>query len=133
MADFIGIQNMPTAGPRLKPDPKELRSETNFDQNEQAEIARDCYELLNVGQKKLVKTVRDAIDQEKGGIFAAEAHGGTGKSFCINVLLAMLRSEGKIAVAMAISAQVIYFLNVYNVTKGSCMIILNNIRQYSFI
>ena len=53
----------------------------------------------------LINTIKNAIDKGEGGLFAVEAHGGTGKTYCINTLLAMLRAEKRIAVAMAISAQ----------------------------
>ena len=51
----------------------------------------------------LIKTLKDAIKKGEGGVFAVEAHGGTGKTFCINNLLAMLRAQKEIATAMAIS------------------------------
>ena len=43
------------------------------------------------------------IDNNDGGILLLDAPGGTGKTFLINLILAKLRSEGKIALATASS------------------------------
>ena len=40
-----------------------------------------------------------------GGVYAVEAKGGTGKTFCISTIISKLRGMGKIVLAMAVSAQ----------------------------
>ena len=76
MKEFIGAENMPDQTSKPKYDPKELKSETNFDPEEQAEIARMMEISLNEGQRKLVNSVMNAIDRNEGGVFCVEAHGG---------------------------------------------------------
>ena len=43
------------------------------------------------------------MDSDEGGMLFLDAPGGTGKTFLINIILAKLRSEGKIALATASS------------------------------
>ena len=76
MKEFIGAENMPDQTSKPKYEPKELKSETNFDPEEQAEIARMMEKSLNEGQRKLVNSVINAIDRNEGGVFCVEAHGG---------------------------------------------------------
>ncbi|CAF4993036.1 unnamed protein product, partial [Rotaria sp. Silwood1] len=45
----------------------------------------------------------DLVDQKTGGIFFLDVPGGTGKTFVINLLLAKIRQQSKIAIAMASS------------------------------
>ena len=40
-----------------------------------------------------------------GGIYAVEAKGGTGKTFCISTIISKLRGLGQIVLAMAVSNQ----------------------------
>ena len=40
----------------------------------------------------------------QGGVYAVEAKGGTGKTFCISTLISTIRGLGKIVLAMAVSA-----------------------------
>ena len=103
MEEFFGVVNMPTPAVKQKKEARDLRCETDFIPEVQAEIAETNYSSMNEDQKHLVKTILDAIDNKIGGIFAAEASGGTGKTYTFNTLLAKLRSRGEIAVAMAIS------------------------------
>ena len=79
MKDFIGAKNMPDQVNKPKYDPKELRSETDYDPEVQAAMAREKEECLNDEQKKLVNTIMDAIDHKTGGLFAVEAPGGNFK------------------------------------------------------
>ena len=43
------------------------------------------------------------VDANQGGILLLDAPGGTSKTFLINLILAKLQSEGKIALATASS------------------------------
>ena len=76
MKEFIGAKNMPDQANKPKFDPKELKSETDYDPEVQAAIAREKELCLNGEQKNLVNAIMDAIDQMKGGLFAVEAPGG---------------------------------------------------------
>ena len=108
MEDYITAANMPTPKPKGA---KDLLIETNFDPEILAEIASTNEKLLNEEQLILINTILKAIDSPEGGLFSAEASGGTGKTFCFKTLLAKLRSEGKIAVAMATSGSAATFFD----------------------
>ena len=77
MKDFFKAENLPDLVKRIKHDPKELKQETDYDPEVQAAIAREKEKCLNENQKKLVNAIMDASHQNKGGVFAVEAHGGT--------------------------------------------------------
>ncbi|KAG8235757.1 hypothetical protein J437_LFUL015378 [Ladona fulva] len=59
--------------------------------------------LLTSEQKEAYDTIFDLISCERGGIFFLDAPGGTGKTFLINLLLAEIRRNNKIANAVASS------------------------------
>ena len=105
MADFIGEKNMPKDIPKEKVEAREILDEINFDVDVQAKMAENHYALLNKDQKHFVDTILHAIKFQKPGIFAVEANGGCGKTFCINTILATLRAQGNIALATATTGQ----------------------------
>ena len=111
MAEFIGVVNMPKPAEKQSNVPRDLRCERDFDPEVQAEIATENSKTLNEDQQKLVDTIMDAVNNGKGGIFAVEASGGTGKTYTFNTLLARIRSQGDIAVAMAISGMAATFFD----------------------
>ena len=59
--------------------------------------------LLTADQKHVYDCFCSMIDSNEGGMLFLDAPGGTGKTFLINLILAKLRSEGKIALATASS------------------------------
>ncbi|AQK59598.1 hypothetical protein ZEAMMB73_Zm00001d053542 [Zea mays] len=58
---------------------------------------------LNEEQRAAYDKILSAIDTDQGGLFFVDGPGGTEKTYLYRVLLAMLRSHGKIAVATATS------------------------------
>ncbi|XP_035817145.1 uncharacterized protein, partial [Zea mays] len=58
---------------------------------------------LNEEQRVAYDKILSAVDTDKGGLFFVDGPGGTGKTYLYRVLLATLRSQGKIAVATATS------------------------------
>ncbi|XP_038711761.1 uncharacterized protein LOC120005955 [Tripterygium wilfordii] len=58
---------------------------------------------MNVGQKNVYNAVLEAVYKQQGGLFFIYGHGGTGKTFVYNAIIAKLRSEGKIVLAVASS------------------------------
>lgn len=105
MADFIGIDNMPKNEKKEKTIPREILDETNFDIGVQEIFFEQQYASLNAEQILFVDCIIDAVENNKGGLFAVEANGGCGKTFCINTLLAHFRAKGMIALAMATTGQ----------------------------
>ncbi|PWZ20060.1 ATP-dependent DNA helicase pif1 [Zea mays] len=62
---------------------------------------KDC---LNKEQRAAYDKILSAVDTDQGGLFFVDGPGGTGKTYLYRVLLATLRSQGKIAVATATSS-----------------------------
>ncbi len=59
--------------------------------------------LLNDDQQHIFHTIKEPIDNTKGGLYNFDAPGGSGKTFLANVILAYVRQSGRIAVATAMS------------------------------
>ena len=77
------------------------------ERNYNVDIMRDTvwlgYARLNADQKVAFDTLYQAVTSGAGGVFFLEGFGGTGKTFVINLVLAKVRSEGRIALATASS------------------------------
>ncbi|AQK75317.1 hypothetical protein ZEAMMB73_Zm00001d018231 [Zea mays] len=58
---------------------------------------------LNEEQRVAYVKIMSAVDTDQGGLFFVDGPGGTGETYLYKVLLATLRSQGKIAVATATS------------------------------
>lgn len=59
--------------------------------------------LLNSEQLRVYETMLEHITTKQSGIFFLDAPGGTGKTFLLNLILARVRMERKIALAVASS------------------------------
>ncbi|XP_053597533.1 uncharacterized protein LOC128668478 [Microplitis demolitor] len=59
--------------------------------------------ILNKEQKEAYESILNSIVSDSGRLFFLDAPGGTGKTFLINLLLAKIRSEKSIAIAVASS------------------------------
>ena len=89
-----------TGGDRLS---REMLRETSYDLNELKEYVSANEPLLIADQKAAFNTILDLINEKEGGIIFLDAPGGTGKTFVINLLLAKIRQQSKIANAVASS------------------------------
>lgn len=58
---------------------------------------------MNIQQKHVYDTIMQAVSNNAGGLYFLDAPGGTGKTFVISLILATIRSEQKIALALASS------------------------------
>jgi hypothetical protein len=58
---------------------------------------------LNDQQKNVYDIIMQAVQNEAGGLYFLDAPGGTGKTFVISLILANIRVQGKIALALASS------------------------------
>ena len=74
-----------------------------YNQGEQWEYVEHNVPLLTADQREVYDSFCSLIGDNEGGMLFLDAPGGTGKTFLINLLLAKLRSEGKIALATASS------------------------------
>ena len=77
--------------------------EIDYDQGEQRAYVERNVPLLTTDQQDVYDCFCSMIDRNEGGMVFLDAPGGTGKTFLINLILAKLRSEGKIALATASS------------------------------
>ena len=77
------------------------RFETDYNQGEQQAYVEHNVPLLTADQREVYDSFCSMIKSNKGGILFLEAPGGTGKTFLINLILANLWSEGKIALTTA--------------------------------
>lgn len=59
--------------------------------------------LLQTDQRTTYEIIMEAVVNKSGGLFFIDAPGGTGKTFLISLLLAKIRSQSKIALAVASS------------------------------
>ena len=82
----------------------EIIRETSYGTTDElSELVRANLSLLTDKQKQMLLTLTRAIMAKQGGLFFIDAPGGTGKTFCINLLLPYVRSRGKIILATASS------------------------------
>jgi len=80
-----------------------VSEETNYDVQEQNDYVSANMPLLNNEQRIIFSAVMDSVDSNQGQLFSVDAPGGTGKTFLLTLLLARVRSEGKVALATAMS------------------------------
>ena len=74
--------------------------EIDYNQGEQWVYVQHNVPLLTADQREVYDSFCSIIGDNEGGMLFSD---GTGKTFLINLLLAKLRSEGKIALATASS------------------------------
>ena len=79
------------------------RREIDYNQDEQQAYVERNSPLLTTDQREVYDCFCSMIDSDEGGMLFLDAPGGTGKTFLINLILAKLRSDGKIALATASS------------------------------
>ncbi|XP_036343195.1 uncharacterized protein LOC118752408 [Rhagoletis pomonella] len=81
----------------------ELRREKEYDRNELNTFVTTNLPKLNTEQRQAYDTIIDNVANERGGIFFLDAPGGTGKTFLLSLILATIRSQNNIALALASS------------------------------
>ena len=81
--------------------PRLLKDELSYDVQELARKAEANVQKLNHEQRAVFEPFVQAVRAEDGGLFALDAPAGTGKTYLIDCILSLLRSEGLIALAMA--------------------------------
>ena len=82
---------------------REMLRETSYDVEQLEKYVLENEPLLVPDQRSAFNAILDLVNQKTGGIFFLDAPGGTGKTFVINLLLAKIRQQSKIAIAMASS------------------------------
>ncbi|XP_054727360.1 uncharacterized protein LOC129237018 [Anastrepha obliqua] len=82
---------------------QELRREAQYDSKTLREIVDRTVPLLNEQQKCAYDTLMEVVHDETGGFYFLDAPGGTGKTFLLSLILATIRSQNGIALALASS------------------------------
>ncbi|XP_071718807.1 uncharacterized protein [Rutidosis leptorrhynchoides] len=85
-----------------------IREELNYNIKDMHILHESLFSSLNQEQLAIYHQVLAAVTQKKGGIFFLYGPGGTGKTFLYTAVLAKLRSERKIILAVASSAYDMY-------------------------
>ena len=91
-------------------EPREVLREKNYDIEALCKITTDGEPKLLPEQLTAYQTFLKAVQRGSGGLFFLDAPGGTGKTFVTNLLLAKVRQQGKIALAVASSGIAAYLL-----------------------
>ncbi|XP_061398409.1 uncharacterized protein LOC133334127 [Musca vetustissima] len=82
---------------------RDLLRETDYHPQELEIYLGENLPKLQPDQKNVYDYVMDAIINQTGGLHFIDAPGGTGKTFLISLILASVRSQGNIALAIASS------------------------------
>ncbi|UYV77690.1 hypothetical protein LAZ67_15001947 [Cordylochernes scorpioides] len=81
----------------------DIQRETQFDVNELQAFVRINLPKLVLEQRTAYDTIINAISNKSCGLYFLDAPGGTGKTFLISIILATIRSQKNIALAIASS------------------------------
>ena len=82
---------------------REMLRETSYDVDQLDQHVSVNEPLLVTDQKVAYNAILDLVNSKTGGIVFLDAPGGTGKTFVINLILAKIRQQSKIAIAVASS------------------------------
>lgn len=81
----------------------DISREKDYDKDSLNNFVQSNLTRLVPDQKYAYENIIEAIRLKRGGLFFIDAPGGTGKTFLINLILAQVRKQDKIAVAVASS------------------------------
>ena len=104
LSDFLGMP-VPYLAKSPYDQPSIIRYEMDYNVTEQLTIAEESIRGLNPDQNDIFECIMEATNDpmiEKRAFFI-DGPGGTGKTFLYNTMLAKVRSQGQIALAMASS------------------------------
>ena len=82
---------------------RDMLRETSYDVEQLDKYVAANEPLLVTDQRAAYNGILDQVRRKAGGIVFLDAPGGTGKTFVINLLLAKIRQQSKIAIAVASS------------------------------
>jgi PIF1-like helicase len=80
-----------------------VAEEINYDVDHLQDYWEQGYTQANDQQRKVLDSVTSALASGDGGLFFIDGPGGTGKTFVESLLLAHVRSQGHVALAVASS------------------------------
>lgn len=82
-----------------------LNEETSYNLIEEKQFVLQHFKTLNNEQSIIYNKICNKISNNEHGIIFIDAPGGTGKTYLLNLILSTIRSEGKVAVAVASSGK----------------------------
>jgi hypothetical protein len=82
---------------------REYLQQTNYNITDLMEYVNNKTNLMTTEKNNVFNHVINCVEKSTGNVFFLDAPGGTGKTFIINLLLAKIRSSGKIAIGVASS------------------------------
>ena len=82
---------------------KMIAEQLNYNHNSQRLFWESHHRLLNKEQREVYEKVLSSVENNTGGMFMIDGHGGTGKTFLYNVICSKLRSDGIIVLCTASS------------------------------
>ena len=96
---------VPSLAKSLYDQPSIIRYKMDYNINEQLTIAEENIRGLNPDQTDIFECIMEAINDPmiEQRAFFIDGPGGIGKTFLYNTMLAKVRSQGQIALAMASS------------------------------
>lgn len=97
----LGVQSPIRSG--LDVDSSELMREVNYNTQELQRYIEESKPKLTQTQLIVYNTIMNRIKTGEGGIIFLDAPGGTGKTFLINLILATIRVNNEVALALASS------------------------------
>jgi ATP-dependent exoDNAse (exonuclease V) alpha subunit len=104
---------------------RDLQRETNFDVAELGTFVQTNLPKL-VPEKRIVyDKIMQAITSQSGGLYFIDAPGGTGKTFLISLILATIRSQNDIALAIASSGIAATLLDGGRTAHSALKLLLN--------
>jgi hypothetical protein len=80
-----------------------VAAEINYDRGDLDTRWQQGYDMANEDQRIILDAITSAVDNDSGQLFFLDGPGGTGKTFVENLLLARVRSQGYVALAVASS------------------------------
>lgn len=81
----------------------EIERETSYNREEQATVVSRAQPYFTNEQKEAFDRIISSIIQRRGQLFFLDAPGGTGKIFLLNMILAHVRQNNEIILAVATS------------------------------
>ncbi|GFX64018.1 ATP-dependent DNA helicase [Trichonephila clavipes] len=104
---------------------RDLQRETHNDSDELGTFVRTNLPQLILEQRIAYNRIMRAITEQSGGLFFIDAPGGTGKTFLLSLILATIRSQNNIALAIASSGIAATLLDGGRTTHSALKLPLN--------
>ncbi|GFU97335.1 ATP-dependent DNA helicase [Trichonephila clavipes] len=104
---------------------RDFQRETHYDSDELRTFVRTNLPQLILEQRIAYDRIMRAITEQSGGLFFIDAPGGTGKTFFLSLILATIRSQNNIALAIASSGIAATLLDGGRTTHSALKLPLN--------